>query len=303
VAITTNDIKTLKSQGVLLNRNTEKFSARVITENGVMSSSEMDILQKAAAKYGSGQLAMTGRMTIEVPGIPFEEVSNFQQFIAQAGLETGGTGPIVRPITSCKGSTCIFGLYDTQALAKKIHDEYYAKYHSVTLPHKFKIAVGGCPNNCVKPDLNDFGIIGQRFFELKDCKNCKVCQVVEKCPMHAVSRDENNELVWDEDICNNCGRCISNCTFDKISETKTMYKVVIGGRWGKKTRLATTVPGYFNEEELFALIEKTLLFFKDRGNRGERLAEVIDRIGEDEVFKTLLSDEILERKEDIINLY
>ena len=30
------------------------------------------------------------------------------------------------------------------------------------LPHKFKIAVGGCPNNCVKPDLNDLGIVGQR---------------------------------------------------------------------------------------------------------------------------------------------
>jgi sulfite reductase beta subunit-like hemoprotein len=23
------------------------------------------------------------------------------------------------------------------------------------LLHKFKIALGGCPNNCVKPDLND----------------------------------------------------------------------------------------------------------------------------------------------------
>ena len=35
--------------------------------------------------------------------------------------------------------------------------------HDVKLPHKFKIAVGGCPNNCVKPDLNDLGVIGQRI--------------------------------------------------------------------------------------------------------------------------------------------
>ena len=35
------------------------------------------------------------------------------------------------------------------------------------LPHKFKIAVGGCPNNCVKPDLNDLGIIGQRVPALR----------------------------------------------------------------------------------------------------------------------------------------
>ena len=37
----------------------------------------------------------------------------------------------------------------------------------VKLPHKFKIAVGGCPNNCVKPNLNDLGIIGQRVPEFR----------------------------------------------------------------------------------------------------------------------------------------
>lgn len=33
-------------------------------------------------------------------------------------------------------------------------------WHGVTLPGMFKIGVGGCPNNCVKPDLNDVGITG-----------------------------------------------------------------------------------------------------------------------------------------------
>ena len=30
----------------------------------------------------------------------------------------------------------------------------------MTLPGKFKIGVGGCPNNCIKPNLNDIGIVG-----------------------------------------------------------------------------------------------------------------------------------------------
>jgi len=303
MAVRAQDIKLLKGQGVLINRNTEKFSARVITENGVLSSEKMDVLQQAAKKFGNNKLAITGRMTIEIPGIPFEKVQEFQSFIATADLYTGGTGPIVRPITSCKGTTCIFGLYDTQALAKKIHDRFYRGYGQVTLPHKFKIATGGCPNNCVKPDLNDFGIIGQRFFELNDCKECKVCQVVEKCPMHAVSRDANNKLVWDRTICNNCGRCISHCVFHKMTETKTCYKVVIGGRWGKKTRIATTVPGLYSEEEVMELLEKTILFFKDKGKRGERLAEVIERLGEEEVFSCLAGDDLLQRKNAIIEKY
>lgn len=35
-------------------------------------------------------------------------------------------------------------------------------YRQIALPHKFKIAVGGCPNNCVKHNLNDVGIVGWR---------------------------------------------------------------------------------------------------------------------------------------------
>ena len=55
------------------------------------------------------------------------------------------------------------------------------------LPHKFKIAVGGCPNNCVKPDLNDVGIIGQLIpnFDEESCNGCKKCAVVSACPMNA----------------------------------------------------------------------------------------------------------------------
>ena len=37
---------------------------------------------------------------------------------------------------------------------------WFYEWHDVTLPAKFKIAVGGCPNNCIKPSLNDFGISG-----------------------------------------------------------------------------------------------------------------------------------------------
>ena len=44
---------------------------------------------------------------------------------------------------------------------RRDHDEFYVNWHDVKLPHKFKIAVGGCPNNCVKPNLNDLGIVGQ----------------------------------------------------------------------------------------------------------------------------------------------
>ena len=104
---------------------------------------------------------MTVRLTIEIQGIPYENLEPLVAEVEAAGLVTGGTGSIVRPVVACKGTVCVHGLFDTQAFAKRIYDEFFVGWHSVTLPHKFKIAVGGCPNNCVKPGLNDFGVYGQ----------------------------------------------------------------------------------------------------------------------------------------------
>ena len=122
---------------------------------------------------------MTTRLTLEIQGVPYDNLDAVFAFLEEAGLETGGTGSKVRPVVSCKGTTCQYGLIDTFELSEKLHQLYYIGYHGVDLPHKFKIAVGGCPNNCVKPNLNDIGIIGQRVpeIDLSRCKGCKKCQV------------------------------------------------------------------------------------------------------------------------------
>jgi len=54
----------------------------------------------------------------------------------------------------------ILAFIDTQGLARELHETFYKGWYDIALPHKFKIGIGGCPNNCVKPGLNDFGIMG-----------------------------------------------------------------------------------------------------------------------------------------------
>ena len=44
----------------------------------------------------------------------------------------GGTGAEIRPVTACKGTTCIYGNFDTQGLAKEIYDRYYLGWSHVT---------------------------------------------------------------------------------------------------------------------------------------------------------------------------
>ena len=248
--ISAEEIKRVKGMGFLNNRGTDKFSMRVITENGVLTAAQMKNLTEVADKFGNGQVALTSRMTVELPGIKFEDIETVREYIAKEGLVTGGTGSRVRPVVSCKGTVCQYGLIDTQALAKEIHKVFYEGYYDVKLPHKFKIAVGGCPNNCVKPDLNDLGIVGQRIpnFDEDLCNGCKKCSVDAACPMGA-AKVEDGLLEIDKDICNNCGRCIGSCRFDAIEDGQTGYKIYIGGRWGKKVAQGHALSKIFTSKE------------------------------------------------------
>lgn len=200
----------------------------------------------------------------------------------------------MRPVVSCKGTTCQYGLIDTFALSEKLHDLYYTGYHDVSLPHKFKIAVGGCPNNCVKPDLNDLGIIGQRQpeIDLSKCKGCKVCQVQKSCPIKIAELIDGKLRVAPES-CNHCGRCIDKCPFGAVSEAVVGYKVYIGGRWGKKVAEGRPLDRIFiSEQEVIDVVERAILFFRDEGSSGERFADTIARLGFAYVQDKLLNSKI-----------
>ena len=160
--ISKEELARVKGLGFLNNKGTDCFNGRVITRNGKITSKEMIHIANAAEKFGNGEVTFTTRLTVEIRGVHFDHIEPLCEFLAKEGLATGGTGPKVRPVVSCKGTTCQFGQIDTFALSEKIHERFYVGYHDVKLPHKCKIAVGGCIHNCVKPDLNDIGIIGTR---------------------------------------------------------------------------------------------------------------------------------------------
>lgn len=303
IALTNEQIAKVKGLGFLRDKTTEDcFNCRVITRNGKITSKEAETIATAAQLFGNGELAMTTRMTIEIQKIPYSNIEKLINYLNENGLETGGTGPKVRPVVSCKGTTCQYGLIDTFDLSNEIHNIFYKGYHDVILPHKFKIAVGGCPNNCVKPDINDIGIIGQRKVKVNQekCKNCKICNVQNTCYMKAVSF-ENNKLLINSNFCNNCGLCIKRCPFNAIEKDTEGYKVYIGGRWGKIVDRGQPLNKIFEtKEEVLSVIEKTILFYKDQGIKGERLNDTIKRIGFEKVEEQLLNNDLLIRKQEIL---
>lgn len=293
----------VKALGFLKDKRTpDKFNGRVITRNGKITSEEARTIAEAAEKFGSGEVTMTSRLTMEIQGVPFDNIEPLREYLLQAGLETGGTGSKVRPVVSCKGTTCQYGLIDTFALSEEIHERFYHGYSQVKLPHKFKIAVGGCPNNCVKPDLNDLGIIGQRVprIDLEKCRGCKVCQIENNCPIQ-VAKMADGKITIDENSCNHCGRCVGKCPFHAVEDYTNGYRIYIGGRWGKKVAQGRYLDKVFTDkEEVLSIVEKAILLFREQGITGERFADTVARIGFENVQEQLLSDDLLSRKEENI---
>ncbi len=302
--VSPEEVTRVKGLGFLRDKTTpDKFNARVITRNGKITSTEAVAIARAAERFGSGEVAFTSRQTVEIQGVPFASIEPLRTALAEAGLQTGGTGPRVRPVVSCKGTTCVFGLIDTFGISEEIHRRFYLGYHDVTLPHKFKIAVGGCPNNCVKPDINDLGIVGARrpSHDAALCRACRACVIEKSCPMGAAAL-QDGKLTLNAAVCNDCGRCTAKCPFGVTGEATCGFRVYIGGRWGKKTARGIPLSPLFTElEEVYAVIERAILLFRDKGLRGERFADTVARLGLDTTEKLLLSDELSARKQEILN--
>ena len=289
------EIKRVKGLGCLQDkRYPDVFNVRIITRNGKITAEEQKTIAEASERFGSSAVTMTTRLTLEVQGVKYENIQPLIDFLHDHGLETGGTGSLERPVVSSKGTTCQYGLLDSFSLSEKLHERFYVGYHNVTLPHKFKIAVGGCPNNCVKPDLNDLGIVGQRvpMVDLSKCHGCKKCQVEQTCPIHT-AKVVDGKIRIDPAECNNCGRCKGKCPFGALEEYMDGYKVYVGGRWGKRVAHGLPLTKVFtSEEEVMDVVESAILLFRDEGISGERFADTIERLGFDYVNDKLINHKI-----------
>ena len=300
--LTKEQIMSVKSRGFLRNRGTDCFSGRVVTVAGLFTPDQLHTIAECSEKYGNGKVIFTARLAAEIVGIPFDKIPEAEAFMAERGLYFGGTGAKVRPITACKGTTCVYGNIDTQALAKVIYDKFYIGMRDVKLPHKFKIGVGGCPNSCMKPSLNDVGVEGCRAFSFDSelCQGCKKCVVAESCPTKAVSV-VNGKAIIDTSKCTSCGVCVGKCPFGAVpKEAASVCRIFVGGTWGKTQRMGTLLNSVYSADEVPSVIEKVMLWYKENGYVKERLGATVDRIGTDALEAAIATDDLITRKDDIL---
>jgi len=153
------DYDALKKKGFLWSKHEGEFTLRTRMPAGNYASSHLSKLSEIAEKYGKGIVHLTVRQGIEIPYIPYGKIDEVEKEMKKTGVLPGTSGPRLRATTTCPGNNwCKRGLVDTFSLFDKI--EKRGIVCAMDLPHKFKIAISGCPNACTRAQSSEIGIHG-----------------------------------------------------------------------------------------------------------------------------------------------
>ncbi|MDQ1254407.1 MAG: anaerobic sulfite reductase subunit [Euryarchaeota archaeon] len=274
-----------KKQGFLSQKQDNMFSMRLRVVAGRVDAEKLRAIADAAEKYGDGYIHITSRQQIEIPFVKLGDIEDASCELEKQGIFKGSSGKRVRAIVACQGnSVCKYGLIDCQRLAGMVDEKYFGEI----VPKKLKIAITGCPSACVKPQDNDFGIMGTTKPEILE-ENCVGCGRCEKiCKMGAIKVLEEKARI-DREKCILCGACIATCKKDALKAEITGCTIFVGGSMGRNPRHGTKIVELADEEQLFSILEKTVDYYRKYGLDGERLGELLDRLGIEKYREEVLS--------------
>ena len=124
---------------------------------GVTTPDELRAIADAADKFGARMVKVTGGQRLDLFGIKGEDLPAIWADLNAVGMVSGHAyGKALRTVKTCVGSEwCRFGTQDSTGLGIKLEQMTWGSW----MPHKFKIAVSGCPRNCAEATIKDFGVI------------------------------------------------------------------------------------------------------------------------------------------------
>ncbi|WP_206377738.1 nitrite reductase large subunit NirB [Sphingobium psychrophilum] len=124
---------------------------------GLTNPRELRAIADVVDKYDAPMVKVTGGQRLDIFGIKKEDLPAVWADLNAAGMVSGHAyGKSLRTVKTCVGSEwCRFGTQDSTGLGVKTERMTWGSW----MPHKFKIAVSGCPRNCAEATIKDFGIV------------------------------------------------------------------------------------------------------------------------------------------------
>jgi anaerobic sulfite reductase subunit C len=304
--------KKLKKNAFRVTKQRGLTASRIRIPGGHLEAKYLRMIQDIAERYGDGSVHLTTRQGFELPGIRFEDMPAVNALLQPViiglainqehpgeGYSASGT----RNITACIGNrVCPYACYDTTAFARRIERAVF--------PHDFhfKIALTGCPNDCAKVRLHDFGIIGMTDpqFERDRCVTCRAC--IKTCAKKSVAalKEINYRPSRDENLCIGCGECVLQCPMAAWQRSKERYyRLTLFGRTGKRNpRLGVDFIKWIDEDSIIKIIVNTYAYVEkyiDPGAPGgkEHIGYIVDRTGFEEYKRWALQDVTLPPRAEV----
>jgi dissimilatory sulfite reductase (desulfoviridin) alpha/beta subunit len=143
---------------------------------------------------------------------------------------------------------------------------------------QFSISVSGCPNGCSRPQIADFGLLQARQPQVIEdmCSGCAEC--IQVCREGAIELKHGIANI-DSGPCLSCGACICICPENALITKNQAYRIQVGGKLGRHPRLADELPGIYDNEAVFDILNKCLKLHQSFYKPGLRFGQVIARQG------------------------
>ncbi len=124
---------------------------------GVTNSHELRTIADVVDKFNIPTVKVTGGQRIDLLGVKKEDLPAVWRELGKGGLVSGHAyGKALRTVKTCVGKEwCRFGTQDSTAMGIRLEKRTWGSW----MPHKFKMAVSGCPRNCAEATIKDFGVV------------------------------------------------------------------------------------------------------------------------------------------------
>jgi dissimilatory sulfite reductase (desulfoviridin) alpha/beta subunit len=82
-----------------------------------------------------------------------------------------------------------------------------------------------------------------------------------------------------EELCLGCGKCIRVCEQSALVPVSSGFRIVVGGKLGRRPRLGQELSGVFSRLEAQQILENTLRFVMDNYTHGRNLGTILEKVG------------------------
>ncbi len=124
---------------------------------GMTSADELRAIADVVDKYDIPAVKVTGGQRLDLFGVEKKDLPGVWADLNAAGMVSGHAyGKSLRTVKTCAGSQwCRFGTQDAIEMGIALEQMAWGSW----TPHKFKMAVSGCPRNCAEATIKDFGVV------------------------------------------------------------------------------------------------------------------------------------------------